>query len=441
MSPKNNFKYFSILLLIVFCSCKKDKTQFYNLNLDIVPDNSGTLNISADTLIKANSEIEIRAKSNNEYIFANWEGSINSSENPLTILMEQDESLIANFTKRIYPLNITTEGNGSVSESIIKSKTDYESGTIVRLVATPEEGWAFQNWSGEVNSENDTLEILVDKEINLTANFVELETFCVPISIESYNIKSDGDSIKFLDYDFKYDGRFITEYRKEIDYLKNGEYPPTVFDGTIEYENGNMISLDYLVDSGVTGEYSFTWNGNKLEEYQFLHTQFNGTERFVTDKIEYESECGLSYYEGRNFQDYDGARDTSYYYIDYSHENDCLTYGTGINLQKTTYENTPSIFTDVKGMNGLIGGSYEALISESGTILIYNPENLKIEKIQIFKSRNSNELRSEEIYTYYDFLDGDKYPQYFIKDKSISSGGSEKNSFVIGYKCFQIPRY
>lgn len=439
MSPKNKFKYFSILLIIVLCSCKKDKTEFYNLSLDVVPDNSGTLNIARDTLIKANSDIEIRAISNDEYVFVKWEGSINSSENPLVISMKQDESLIANFTKRIYPLNITTEGNGSVSESIIKSKTDYESGTIVRLVATPAEGWAFQNWSGEVNSEDDTLEILIDKEINLTAKFVELETFCVPISLESYSLKSDGDSIKYLDYEFEYDGRFLTEYKKEIDYLKNGEYPPTVFDGTMEYENGNMVSSDYIAGSGVEGAYSFMWNGDELEEFQFLHTQFNGTELFVTDKIEYKSECGLSYYEGRNFQDYDGVTDTSYYYIEYSYENNCLTNGLEINLHKTTFENIPSIFTDVEGMNGLIGGSYVDLISGSGTILNYDPENLRIKKVQNFRTRNSTELNSEDVYTYYNFLDGSKYPQYFTKDRELRSGDSEKESFVVGYRCFQIP--
>jgi len=434
--------YFSIILIVIICSCNQDKTQFYNLSIDIVPDNSGKLNIIRDTLIKANDEIEIKAISNDEFVFVKWEGSINSSENPLMISMNKDETLIANFTKRIYPLNITIKGNGGVSETIVKTKTDYESGATVRLVATADEGWVFQNWSGDISSEDDTIEVLMDKELNLTANFVELETFCVPISLESYNLKSDGDSVKILDYSFDYDGRFLTKYRKEIDYLRNGEFPLSGISVSLEYRAGNMVYSDHRFDGGVREQYTFIWDENELEELRFLHTQSNGSERFISDNIEYNSECGLSYFEGKSFQDYGGVIDTSYYYIDYSYENDCKTYGINVSNERTTFDNASSIFIDVQGRNGFIGANYEALISEGGIIPNYNPGSLRIGKTQELVYRDGMEVLEEETYKYYNFLDEDKYPQYFTRDrKEKTSGDPVKDSFVVNYSCFQTPGF
>lgn len=438
MSQLTFIKILLVFSLFGISSCGDDKTIYYDLTLEINPVNSGNLNVLNDTLIKKNEEVELIAYSNEVFVFLNWEGSINSSENPLKFSMTKDESLIANFTKKKYSLNVSQEGMGDVLESVIKSKTDYEAGTKVRLVAVAEEGWEFEKWTGYIDSEKDTLEILITEEVNLTASFVELETYCVPTSLQGFNLKSDSDSVKILDYSFDYDGRYLISYRKEIDYLRNGENSLNGVDVSLEYSNGNMIYLDYKYDSDVRGQYNFIWNDKKLTEFRFLHSQFNGTEEFISDRIDYDSVCGMSHFEGRNFQIYGVSRDTSHYYVDYTYENECLTNEIGTTAHITTFDEAPSIFTDVLGRNGFIGATYDALMSEGGIVLNYNPASLRIGKIEEERYRNRTLVLEEEVYKYSSFLEDNKFPKYFTRDrKERSTGNPKKDSFTISYKCFE----
>ena len=79
-----------------------------------------------------------------------------------------------NFEKRKYPLTITIAGEGSVSEEIIsagKSTTEYSSGSIIQLTASPTEGWSFSGWSGTVSSTENPIQLTVDEAKSITSTF------------------------------------------------------------------------------------------------------------------------------------------------------------------------------------------------------------------------------------------------------------------------------
>ena len=73
-----------------------------------------------------------------EYIFDKWTGATGTEET--TIIMDSDKTVVANFIKKKYALTVNIEGEGTVTEKIIKAgaATDYNSGTIVELTATPD---------------------------------------------------------------------------------------------------------------------------------------------------------------------------------------------------------------------------------------------------------------------------------------------------------------
>ena len=83
-----------------------------------------------------------------------------------------------------YPLHVTIVGQGSVSEQVVTAK-GYGHGTLVRLTAEPAEGWRFVEWGGDIggtgdtgdtgNSVNNTVEITVESEKNVTATFEKRE--------------------------------------------------------------------------------------------------------------------------------------------------------------------------------------------------------------------------------------------------------------------------
>ena len=78
--------------------------------------------------------------------------------------MDSDKAVVANFIKKQYPLTIEIEGDGTVTETVIKQglATDYNSGTIVELTAEPTGDWEFVEWTGDITSSENPTQITID---------------------------------------------------------------------------------------------------------------------------------------------------------------------------------------------------------------------------------------------------------------------------------------
>ena len=77
------------------------------------------------------------------------------------------------FVKNQYPLCVVIEGEGTVAEKVIKAgaATDYNSGTVVELTATPSDEWLFVEWKGDLTGTDNPKEITIDKAKTVTAVF------------------------------------------------------------------------------------------------------------------------------------------------------------------------------------------------------------------------------------------------------------------------------
>src|SRR5690625_794929 len=96
-----------------------------------------------------------------------------------------DSSMVigATFVKKNYPLTIHIDGGGSVYEEIVRSKSsEYPHGTVVMLTAEPDHGWLFVEWSGDLESDENPAEIVVEEETDVTAVFERLD---FPLTIET----------------------------------------------------------------------------------------------------------------------------------------------------------------------------------------------------------------------------------------------------------------
>jgi hypothetical protein len=166
------FLLFITLSLLI--SCGKDDSSSYTLS--VTATDGGTVS-SPGGSYNEGSSVTITASPNSEYIFENW--SNGSTENPLTITVNQNISLTANFVKRKYPLTINIQGEGTVIEEIVSSAkssdpTEYNSGTTVRLTAVPSGEWnVFDSWTGDINDENSIIEFIIDEPKEITVNFEE----------------------------------------------------------------------------------------------------------------------------------------------------------------------------------------------------------------------------------------------------------------------------
>jgi hypothetical protein len=126
-------------------------------------------------------DVELVAEAEEGYRFVNWTGDVDYITNVVdattTITVEGDCSITANFVAAYYLTASSTEG-GSVTVPG-EGTFPYGEGAVVNLVATPDDGYQFLNWTGDVddvaNVNDATTTITINRDCSITANFEEGE--------------------------------------------------------------------------------------------------------------------------------------------------------------------------------------------------------------------------------------------------------------------------
>ena len=174
-------KLFSFLLIVVLIACSKDPV-IYTLTATANPAEGGTVSPSSQQY-DSGDVATVTATASSEYVFQSWSGSASGSSPSTTVTMDSDKAVVANFIKKKYALTINVEGEGSVTEKVIKAglATDYNSGTIVELTAVPEGEWLFVEWKGDLTGSENPKQITIDKAKTVTAVFVKKQ---YPLTIE-----------------------------------------------------------------------------------------------------------------------------------------------------------------------------------------------------------------------------------------------------------------
>ena len=173
-------KFFSFLFFLAIISCSKDPI-LYTLTTSTNPTEGGTL-LPSSAQFEEGETVVLNATPSEEYVFFSWAGV--SGENSTTsIVMNSDKSVVALFVKKQYSLEISVEGEGEVTEKIIKagSSTDYNSGTIVELSANPVSEWVFVEWKGDLSGSENPTQITINKPKKIIAVFQKKQ---YPLNIE-----------------------------------------------------------------------------------------------------------------------------------------------------------------------------------------------------------------------------------------------------------------
>ncbi|MBS4028932.1 MAG: InlB B-repeat-containing protein [Ignavibacteriales bacterium] len=139
------------------------------------------------------SMVELTATAENGYHFVDWSGDLTGTENPDTLLMNEDKTVTANFAINMYSLTITAE-NGTVTKN--PSQELYAHGTSVELTATPSEGYAFTFWSGDASGSDNPTSVTMDDDKSVTANFA-MNTFTLTVTSENGNVTVDPDQASY----------------------------------------------------------------------------------------------------------------------------------------------------------------------------------------------------------------------------------------------------
>jgi len=127
--------------------------------------------------------VDLVATPNAGYRFDEWTGDVSAvadvNDPTTTITMNGDYSVAAEFVKT-YDLTTSSTAGGVVTDPGMGTYA-YDEGTVVDLVATPNAGYRFDEWTGDVSTIADandpTTTITMNGDYSITANFCELSTY------------------------------------------------------------------------------------------------------------------------------------------------------------------------------------------------------------------------------------------------------------------------
>jgi len=150
-------------------------------SLTIFAGEGGMTDPAPDTYTyDSGTEVTITAQPESGYEFNVWNGDVPSgheTDNPLTLTIDSNKSLTANFLISQYTL-IIIAGEGGTTNPASGSHT-CNCGTAVAVTAIADTGCRFENWSGDISSTDNPVEIIMDSDKTITANFIRQYTLTI----------------------------------------------------------------------------------------------------------------------------------------------------------------------------------------------------------------------------------------------------------------------
>jgi len=149
----------------------------YTLGANANPSNGGTISLSPSQIAYvAGAQVTLTAAPNSGFTFTGWTGDASGSDNPLTVTMNTNKTITANFTgSPTYALSVSFNPKAGGSVAVSPNLTSFASGTSVTLTAVPNSGYAFSNWTGDASGTSIQTHVLIDRNRSVTANFVASE--------------------------------------------------------------------------------------------------------------------------------------------------------------------------------------------------------------------------------------------------------------------------
>ncbi len=129
----------------------------------------------AEYKVEEGTDLELDISSNIGYVFDEWSGDRTGDNIPLTVTMSSDKSISAVFVEvPTYTLTMNEPtGEGTVIPDT--GSNIFEEGDTINLEAFPEEGWEFDEWTGDVISEEAVKEIEINENMTVAAVFKPLD--------------------------------------------------------------------------------------------------------------------------------------------------------------------------------------------------------------------------------------------------------------------------
>jgi uncharacterized repeat protein (TIGR02543 family) len=166
-------------------------TTKYTLTVNI--NGKGSVNPASGSTHNAGAAISLAASPDSGWRFAGWSGDLSGTSSPANLTMNSNKTVTANFTQvsgSTYNLVVALNGAGSSNPRESLEPYKHPSGATVSLTATPNPGWKFVSWVGEVTAPNSaSTTVVMNGDKYVVANFLQ------EAGPSRFNVKvtTDGD--------------------------------------------------------------------------------------------------------------------------------------------------------------------------------------------------------------------------------------------------------
>jgi len=167
------------------------------------PAGQGTIRVDGDEINEypytevfgEGEEVTMSASPEEGWMFGRWTGDVEDDENEIVLVMDSNKSVSARFEELDeYELTINIEGEGTTEPS--EGTHTYTEGEEVTVSASPEEGWLFGGWTGDVSGGEEQLTLTMDSDKSVTALF-EVREYGLDVFTEgegSVNVDPEQES-------------------------------------------------------------------------------------------------------------------------------------------------------------------------------------------------------------------------------------------------------
>ena len=183
-----------IALLLISCQAESEPEIInYTLSVSVSPDDSGTVSPQTGEY-EEGSSVTIRATGNSNFVFDSWSGNASGSENPLTITMDRNKNITANFS--------VADSDGDGVNNSLDQCNDTPNGVAVNAqgCATSQIDSDGDGVFDDVDQDNETRNGVPVDENGVMQNPIYLDENGVTIKARDWAIVGDTGEINGTNY-------------------------------------------------------------------------------------------------------------------------------------------------------------------------------------------------------------------------------------------------
>jgi len=159
----------------------------YNLSTSVAPNGGGTISPSGGPF---QGKVTLVATPAQNYEFIGWAGAASGNTNPLTVTMNSDKQIVAQFKRLQSSVQITL--NPPDGGTVRPVGGMYDSGSTVSFTVTPASGYRFLNWGTDASGSTNPLNMVINTNKVIVANFIKQYSLTVSADPNAGTVSSKG---------------------------------------------------------------------------------------------------------------------------------------------------------------------------------------------------------------------------------------------------------